>query len=95
MADAAAAAIRRGEDPPRVPTTVIEQREMAPFARGIVWDCSDPADCRPVRRSTRHTQFAGRRQLDREAVRRVAAGLEWADSDIIDQIGEGGVETRA
>ena len=95
MADAAAAAIRRGEDPPHVPTVVIEQREMAPFARGVVWDCSDPADCRPVRRSTRHTQFAGRRQLDREAVRRVAAGLEWADGDIIDQIGEGGVETRA
>ena len=95
LADAAAAAIRRGETPPRVETRVIEQDQMAPFARGLVWDCSDPADCRPVRRSTRDTVFPGARQLDRAAVRRVAAELDWVDTDIIDQIGEGGVETRA
>ena len=95
LADAAAAAIRRGDDPSRVPTRVIEQHQMAPFARGMVWDCADPQDCRPVRRSTRDTQFPGVRQLDREAVRRVARELGWADTDIIDQIGEGGVETRA
>ena len=95
LADAAAAAVRRGEDPPHVPTRVIEQDRMAPFARGVVWDCTDPADCRPVRRSTRETQFPGGRQLDRAAVRRVAGELGWADTDIVDQIGEGGVETRA
>ena len=95
LADAAAAAIRRGETPPHVETRVIEQAQMAPFARGLVWDCSDPSDCRPVRRSTRDTAFPGARQLDRAAVRRVAAELDWVDTDIIDQIGEGGVETRA
>eukprot|EP00966_Prymnesium_polylepis_P011053 254116-Prymnesium_polylepis.1 len=68
---------------------------MAPFACGLVWDCSDHLDCKPVRRSTRHTTFPGARQLDRAAVRRVASELDWADSDIVGQIGEGGIETRA
>ena len=95
LADAAAAAIRAGLDPPRVPTRVITQEQMAPFARGVVWDCSDPADCRPVRRSSRETVFPGQRQLDRAAVRRVAAELGWEDEDIIHQIGEGGIETRS
>eukprot|EP00966_Prymnesium_polylepis_P063627 1475750-Prymnesium_polylepis.1 len=62
---------------------------MAPFARGLVWDCPDPSDCRPVRRSTRDTAFPGARQLDRAAARRAAAELDWVDTDIIDQIGEG------
>ena len=95
LADTAAAAIRRGEAPPQVPTRVIGQDRMAPFARGTIWDCSDPSDCRPVRRSTRDTVFPGERQLDRAAVRRVAGELGWNDADIIGQIGEGGVETRA
>ena len=94
LADAAAAAIRRREPPPHVPTRVIGQDQMAAWARGVVWDCSNPAQCRPVRRSTRHTQFEGR-QLDREQVRRVASLLDWQDTDIIDQIGEGGIETRS
>ena len=94
-ADAAAAAIRRGERPPPVPTVTIGQEQMAPWARGIVWDCADPHACRPVRRSTRHTPHPGERQLDRAAVRRVADELAWHDDDIIRQIGEGGVESRS
>ena len=95
LADEAAAAIRAGEAPPAVPLRIIEQDRMPEWARGIVWDCEDPCDCRPVQRSTRHTLFPGEQQLDREAVRRVAALLDWDDADIIGQIGEGGVETRA
>eukprot|EP00965_Chrysotila_dentata_P184716 6097551-Pleurochrysis_carterae.AAC.1 len=49
-ADAAVGALRRraaGEDVevPPVPTEVIEQSEIAPWARGIIWDCADPARC--------------------------------------------------
>lgn len=94
LADAAAAAIQRGEQPPPVPTRVIEQSKMPEWARGVVWDCQDPTDCNPVERSTRETPFPGR-QLDRAEVRRVADLLGWEDTDIISQIGEGGIESRA
>ena len=94
LADAAAAAIRAGDTPPHVPTRIIEQSQMPDWAQGRVWDCSDPTNCAPVERSTRETVFPGR-QLDRAEVRRVAQLLQWDDSDLIDQIGEGGVEVRA
>eukprot|EP00965_Chrysotila_dentata_P069122 2284176-Pleurochrysis_carterae.AAC.1 len=67
---------------------------MAPWARGVVWDCADPARCVPVQRSTRHTQFEGARQLDRAALRAAASTLNWADAGIVEQVGEGGVEVR-
>ena len=95
MADAAAAAIRRGEAPPSVPTRTIEAAQQPAWARGRVWDCSDPRACTPVQRSTRDTVFAGGRQLDRKEVRRVAQLIGWDDDDLISQIGEGGIETRA
>ena len=68
---------------------------MQPWAREYVWDCRDPLDCRPVSRSTRHTTFPGARQLDRTAVRETAARMRWHDADLIDQIGEGGIEVRS
>eukprot|EP00965_Chrysotila_dentata_P102903 3397239-Pleurochrysis_carterae.AAC.1 len=68
---------------------------MQPWARGTVWDCADPARCAPVRRSTRRTTFPGARQLNRDALRAVAAELAWHDEDIVQQAGEGGVEARA
>eukprot|EP00965_Chrysotila_dentata_P042490 1409128-Pleurochrysis_carterae.AAC.1 len=63
---------------------------MAAWARGIDWDCSDLACCVPVERSTRHTQFEGARQVDWTAVRAATAEMRWADTDIVDQAGEGG-----
>ena len=97
LADTAAAAIRAGTQPPRVPTRVIGQDQLQPWARGIVWDCITHGhlDCRPVQRSTRHTTFPGERQVNRSAVRRVAELLEWHDQDIVDQVGEGGIEVRS
>eukprot|EP00965_Chrysotila_dentata_P008592 279714-Pleurochrysis_carterae.AAC.1 len=79
-----AAAARGGEDVdvPPVPTVVIEQSKMAPWARGAVWDCADPARCVPVKRSTRHTRFEGARQIDRAALRAAASALQWADTGI-------------
>eukprot|EP00965_Chrysotila_dentata_P182731 6033529-Pleurochrysis_carterae.AAC.1 len=68
---------------------------MQPWARGVVWDCADPARCTQAARSSRHTHFPGRRQLNRAALRDAAAALRWHDSDIVEQAGEGGVEARA
>ena len=105
-ADAAAAAIaqrRKGVHVaiPRVPTVVIEQHQMPSWAQGKVWDCTDRNRCVPVTRSTRHTVFPSRpdgqpaRQIDRAALRAAAAELDWHDTDIIDQAGEGGMEPRS
>jgi hypothetical protein len=101
LADLAAIAIRKGRHPPSVPTRVIGQHQLQPWARGIIWDCRDPTQCHPVQRSTRHTSFPPKpggepsRQIHREAIRRIAAILKWHDLDIVDQIGEGGVEVRS
>ena len=94
-ADAAGAAMREGRQPEAVPTVTISQEQMADFARDVVWDCADPANCLPVVRSTRRTPFPGKRQIDRAALRRVAAMLEWHDTDIVEQVGEGGVDCDA
>ena len=94
-ADAAGAALREGQQPEAVPTITITQEQMADFARDVVWDCADPAHCTPVERSTRRTTFPGRRQVDRAALRRVATLLDWHDTDIVEQVGEGGVEVRS
>eukprot|EP00965_Chrysotila_dentata_P189001 6173075-Pleurochrysis_carterae.AAC.1 len=42
-----------------------------------------------------NTKFPGRRQIDRAALRAAAAELRWHDDDIVDQVGEGGVEVRS
>ena len=94
-ADAAGVALREGRQPEAVPTVTISQEQMADFARDVVWDCADPTDCKPVERSTRRTVFPGKRQVDRAALRRVAAQLAWRDADIVGQVGEGGVEVRS
>ena len=73
LADAAADALLRGNTPPAVPTVIIGQDKLQPWARGIVWDCHDHLNCKPVERSTRHTIFPGPRQVDRAAFRKVAS----------------------
>ena len=86
-----------GEDVmvPHVETRVYTQEHQPLWACARVWDCSNPTDCQPVQRSTRHTVFPGAKQLHREAVREVAELLDWHDLDLIRQIGEGGIETRS
>jgi hypothetical protein len=87
--------IRAGRKPRSVPTVVVTQNEMAPFARGIIWDTRNPRRCVPVSRSTRETVFPGHRQVDRAALRAAADELGWHDDDIMGQVGEGGVEARS
>lgn len=95
QARAAVAALRAGKPVPTVDTVVLPQEAMPAWARGCVWDTRDRHDCRPVQRSTRHTAMPGPRQLDRAAIRRVAAAADSTDRDLLEQIGEGGVETRS
>ena len=100
LADAAAVAIQRrrnGErvDIPDVPTRVVEAWQQPLWARGDVWDCSDPCDCKPVERSHAGTHFPGRRQIDRSALRAAADRLRWPDRDIVEQVCGGGVEIRS
>ena len=87
----------RADSRRHVPTVVIEQSQQPAWARGIVWDTRAPKCCAPVWRSDRSTAFPGKSQLDREQLRAVADELDWdtVDADLIDQIGEGGVETRS
>lgn len=60
---------------------VIRSSSLPESARGVVWDTGDPASCRPVRRSDRHTVFPGAKQLDRERFRAIARRLRWEEVD--------------
>ena len=95
LADTAVKALRQGRKPPKVPTRTILQDQLQPWAQGVVWDCTTPTNCKPVVRSDRDTIFPGKRQIDRAALRRVAALLDWHDTDLLDQIGEGGIKVRS
>ena len=95
LADTAAAAARSGRKAAKVPTRTIGQDRMPLWAQGVVWDCTNPTRCTPVERSDRHTVFPGARQLDRAALRRAAAAMQWHDDDIVGQAGEGGLEARS
>ena len=89
-------ALKNGEEPPRLEKVVLTQDDMPPWARGVVWDTSDPKDCRPVRRSSPETwaeDFPGDK-VDPVAIRREAEQLGWHDTDIVDQICGGGFEGR-
>ena len=95
LADVAARDIVAGRTPKPVPTRVIGQASMPAWARGVVWDCTDPGNCQPVVRSDRSTVFPGPKQIDRAALRAAADALDWHDADIVGQVGEGGVEARS
>ena len=87
--------IRAGR-PARPPhTLVITQAQLQPWARGVIWDCRSPDDCAEMQPSTRHTQRTGPRLLRRERLREAAAELGWTDSDLLGQVGEGGLESRS
>ena len=84
-----------GAPAPSVETRVIEQREMAPFARGIVWDCADRDDCVPVARSTADTKFPGDKQLNRAGLWLMAETLGETENEAIRAACGGGVETHS
>ena len=71
------------------------QSSLVPLARGFIWDTRDPRKCVPMAPSDEHTQFPGKRQLDRGAFRRAAEAVGSRDKDIIGQVTKGGVESRS
>lgn len=88
---------RRGVDPGECRVT---QRQIRRFARGRVYDARDPHNVVALQPSTRHTgaeDYPGPRVLDRAAWRATAARHGWAriDPDILNQVGEGGCESRS
>ena len=81
LAERAMQALRAGEAPPPVPAVTIRQDQMPKWARGVVWDTSDPADCFPVRRSSPVTweeDFPGDK-IDPAAFKRAAERVGWDD----------------
>ena len=100
LADEAGRALQRrqngSKEPlPRVETRVIEQHEMQPFARGLVWDCANPRDVVPVEWSTVQTYVPGKKQLDREGLRLMATELGNTQNEVINQACGGGLEITA
>ena len=64
-----------------------------PWARGIVWDCEDPLDCKPVRPFSEADP--PKDSIDREFFRRWGEHLPWADADMLQQVIRTGVEGRS
>jgi hypothetical protein len=94
-AERSLAALERGEflSPG---TLLILQSDLQPWARGILWDTSDPKNCLFAQPSNRERLQAARgstRQIDGAALRRMAVELDWDDLDICDQVDDG-VEAR-
>ena len=76
----------------RVAASVVHlsQEDMPGWARGLIWDCADPDDCRPLR-----SEVSGlsrpRDSLDPVAFDLWAETLGWNDADIVHQLGAGGL----
>ena len=96
QAEQAMRALASGRDVPRVSKLVIKNERMPEWARKVVWDTANPADCRPVRRSTADTweeDFPGPK-IDPVALREAAEELNWPDKDIVEMATGGGLEGR-
>ena len=78
-------------------TLVVPADLKEPWAQRVILDTRDTSDVVMARRSTRHTEFDGPRQVSRPAVRQMASDTGWyeVDPDIVDTVGEGGVESRS
>ena len=88
-ADGAMEALLRGEY--AAPgTLVITQDEMQVWARGILWDCTDPIACVPAKPSSAEGLAGARgRKLDAAVLRQMADEIGWDDPDILDQADNG------
>ena len=86
--------LQRGEHIDRLPTLVVPQTALQPWARGIIWDCRSPRRCTPCQPSTADTTLPGP-QLDRAAYRAAAARVGLADEEVVRQAGGGGIEAGA
>ena len=82
----------------RVPTLVLQQECLQPWARGVIWDCRDPARCvlcQPTSADTPDGDIPGGHMMDRAAFRLMAERNGIADADIVATAGGGGIECRS
>ena len=68
----------------------LSQADMPTWARGLIWDCADPEDCRPLR-SEDGSHLRPLDSLDPKAFEHWAGFLGWNDADIVHQLGGGGL----
>ena len=68
----------------------LSQADMPAWARGLIWDCADPEDCRPLR-SGDGSHVRPLDSLDPKAFEHWAGVLGWNDADIVHQLGGGGL----
>ena len=84
-ADRAMEALLRG-DYASPGTLVITQEEMQVWARGKLWDCTDPDACVLAQPSSAARLAGARgRKLDATVLRSMAEEIGWDDPDILDQ----------
>lgn len=88
---AAAAAVlkawQRGEMAEPLQPLVIREAEQPCWARGVVWDASDPRDCKPVRCTTRADPPQS--SMNSGFFDTWAAELGWLDMDMVEQVATG------
>ena len=79
----------------RVPTLVMGQECLQPWARGLIWDCREPLNCVLCAPSTAADVIPGGHQINREAFTRMARSNGITDEDMITTVGAGGAECRS
>lgn len=84
-AQTAMVALQRGERP-RAPRTLILTAEQAlqPFAAPFMWDCRDPASCRPLVPSTPSAPPPS--SLDTRFIVDTARDLRWPDQELLHHV---------
>lgn len=78
---------QRGIQAKGPPPLVVTQDEMPVWARGIIWETSDPHDCRPVQRSS--LQNPVKSDVNAEFFQTWGRKLQWPDQHMIQQAQQG------
>ena len=79
----------------RVPTLVLGQDALQPWARGVIWDCRDAANCVLCEPSGEDFQPPGDHLMNRAVFRAMAQSNGITDAGTISTAGHGGVESTS
>ena len=86
-AKTALTAWQTGEATAPLEPLVIREEEQPEWARGTVWDATNPSDCKPVASTTRSDP--PRTSMNVKFFDEWAATLEWGDADMVEQVATG------
>ena len=84
---------QRGEAAAPLEPLVIREEEQPEWARGLVWDTTDPADCKPAASTTQSDPPHS--SMNVKFFDEWAAKLEWKDLDMVKQVAAGVVGRAA